>query len=608
MPSPAPRFWLHRLLEPRQALLAKRSTQGWLVLVSVLCCCTALGIGLELDDHFQHWVVTHPDSAGPIWQQPRHPLDLFRFVDGTPGDLARGYETGAAPWFTSPELRMAFARPISAVTHVVDYRLMAGAPWLMHVHSLLWLALLGVAVCRVARRLEQGPLLGLMLWFYLLDPSRGMPSGWLSNRNQLIAGCLGALAFELYLRWRQAPNPSLKLGGASALVGGMSLLAGESAVAWFGFYLAFALLLEPQGWRRGLASLLPLTAVVVCWRLVYRSLGYGTTHSGLYVDPLNEPLHFLQVTLVRWPQLIAGQLGGAPAGITALGSDSAKLGILALSVALLVLIGWALAPTLRSSRRACFWLLSAVFGAIPMCAMQPHPRLMLVVSLGTAGVAAHLVHQVVLNLEQRRVARVMAGLWLVVLGFVAPPRLAVEAWSISAIGRPSRLAADSFPADAVGRTLVAVTMPDPMFMCAQVSLKLASQGAPHPAKVRCLVGVEGEARVRRVDDHTLEIHTPAGLMNTVFAPLMRSEPFPDDWRLELTDSSYRIAERDAAGRPLTLSVRFHKPLDDPGLVFVAWSPTDLAFKRLVLPRLGETLVVPGQFVGDLIAGAKPGAR
>ncbi len=584
--------------------LSRPKTHRLFVLLSVLVCCTSLGVGLQLDDHVLNWTVHHTNQPGPMWETPRAFWDLFRFADGTPEDLARGYQTGASPWYTQPGIRLAFFRPLSALTHVFDYRVLSGAPWLMHVHSLIWLALFGLAMARVVRRLEvtgsQGAwVAGLMLWFALLAPSRGVPAGWLSNRNQLVAGVLGALAFELYLRWREAEAPTRSKGLLVGVAAFVSFLAGESAIAWLGFYLAYALLLDRAGVRRGVIALLPVAVAVIAWRGVYGAMGYGTANSSMYVDPLASPWQFLGVIVERLPQLVAGELGGPPAGLATLSGREAELRVLAVCCLLLLLMALPVYRVLRARPMARFWALGSLLATIPMCATQPHARLMLVAGLGLSGVVAHTIAYAV---EQKATIgiRFLAGFWLFVLATLSPLRLAFEAWSVTMVGRPASLAAVGVPSEAQGKTLVMLTTPDPMFMCAQLPMQLASRKLVEPASIRCLAGVEGEATISRVDERTLRIADSHGLMNHFFVPLLRRDPFPQGWHLELKDSSYRITQRDAEGQPTELEVRFELPLEDPSLFFVVWSPESTRYERFTLPKVGERAVVQGESLAELL--------
>ncbi|MGE0321797.1 MAG: hypothetical protein AB7K71_05600 [Polyangiaceae bacterium] len=594
-----------RVLTPRvQAWLAGKATQRWFIGLSLLLCCTSLGVGMQLDDHVLNWTVNHTGQPGPMWETPRPFWDLFRFADGTPADLARGYATGASPWYTQPGVRLAFFRPISALTHVFDYRVLVKAPWLMHVHSLVWLALLGVVITRVVRRLEGSVgksswVAGLMLWFALLAPSRGVPAGWLSNRNQLIAGVLGGLAFELYLRWREAETPKPLTGALVSLATFISFLAGESAIAFLGYYLAYALLLDRSGVRRAVVALLPALVAVVAWRVVYSGMGYGTANSAMYVDPVASPLQFLGVTAERLPQLVAGEVGGPVAGLATLSGRKAELQVLAVCCVFLLLMAAPVYRVFKARPMARFWALGSLFATVPMCATQPHCRLMLVAGLGISGVVAHTIAHAV---EQRASfgVRTLAAYWLFVLATLGPLRLAFEAWSVRLVGRPAALAAEGVPAEAKDKTLVILGTPDPMFMCAQLPMQLASRKLVEPASIRCLAAVEGEARVTRVDAHTLRIFDDHGLLKHFFIPLLRRDPIPEDWQLELPDVSYRITQRDAARQPTELQVRFGKPLDDPELFFVTWSPESTRYQQLTLPQVGQSVTLRGEPLAELL--------
>jgi hypothetical protein len=55
---------------------------------------------------------------------------------------------------------------------------------------------------------------------------------------------------------------------------------------------------------------------------------------------------------------------------------------------------------------------------------------------------------------------------------------------------------------------------------------------------------------------------------------------------------------DRGGRPARVEFRFDRPLDDPGLVFLAFSGGGL--RRFALPAIGEEVAVPRgrPFLGD----------
>ena len=86
-----------------------------------------VGVVLALPTLFAGWVgddyahIAIMEGLGAF--EGREPLwDLFRFF---PGDERNREleEVGMMPWWALPELRAAFLRPVSSLTHLVDHRL-----------------------------------------------------------------------------------------------------------------------------------------------------------------------------------------------------------------------------------------------------------------------------------------------------------------------------------------------------------------------------------------------------------------------------------------------------------------------------------------------------
>ena len=222
-------------------------------------------------------------------------------------------ELGLTGWWTNPEMVMAFYRPISVATHWLDYRLWPHAPWLMHLHSLLWfgaaLLLIGTLYRRVFGAADVPafvPALALLL--YAVDDSHAMTLAWIANRNAILALALGVAV--LVLHDRGARDGDLRATIAAPLMLAVALLAGESALAVTGYLFAHALFIDAR--RRALLRLWPYATVVVLWSAFYRAAGYGARGSGLVVDPGSEPLRWLGFALERVPVLIAAEVGLPP--------------------------------------------------------------------------------------------------------------------------------------------------------------------------------------------------------------------------------------------------------------------------------------------------------
>ena len=66
-------------------------------------------------------------------------------------------EQGLLPWFTDPELKLRFWRPLSSATLAIDSFLFGRNAVLAHVHSLGWLVVLVTAASRLYQRWFPAP-------------------------------------------------------------------------------------------------------------------------------------------------------------------------------------------------------------------------------------------------------------------------------------------------------------------------------------------------------------------------------------------------------------------------------------------------------------------
>src|SRR5581483_10063075 len=232
---------------PRAAViqrLALRVRPSALALVSAILASPALLAGWNLDDH----LFRHRLAAWPLRDVL---MRLFVFWSGDAEETRQTMDRWGVPWWTDPGLRVAFWRPLTALTHWLDFRLWGDDPVAAHAQSLLWLVVL---VARFYRRLL-GPTTaaGLAAFFYAVDGARGAAVGWVASRNAILVVVCGVATLAQHDRWRRN-------GGRA---------------------------------RARLRSLAPYLVLLVGWHALYQHLGYGTAGSGFYADPAREPLRFV---------------------------------------------------------------------------------------------------------------------------------------------------------------------------------------------------------------------------------------------------------------------------------------------------------------------------
>ncbi|MFC1592218.1 hypothetical protein ACFL43_06810, partial [Thermodesulfobacteriota bacterium] len=300
-PSEIPQTGMGRLYRR----LSAPAATVWVLLAGALLCLPCLLSGLSLDDYFFKTVMLRPGALPGL---PRPPFDVFAFIRGDVQQIRQAMELGLLPWWTYfQEYQFAFWRPLSSLTHWIDFRLFPEQAWLMHAHNIAWYVLLGAVLARLYRRWLSPPWVAVLAaLLYMVDDAHGPPVAFISNRNALVAAALGFYSLLAHDGWRRSHRP-LQAGLAWAAYA-LALLSGESAIAVCGYLLAYALCLDTGRLRERLLSLAPYAAITLGWRALYSWLGYRAGGAGLYIDPLGEPLRFLGEFVQRLPVLLMGQL------------------------------------------------------------------------------------------------------------------------------------------------------------------------------------------------------------------------------------------------------------------------------------------------------------
>ncbi len=404
------------------------------VLVAIALCAPllnlpSLALGLRGDDHIQRALVLGHLRGS---ETPGEWYEIFgvRNPDGAASVRAQ-IEAGWTPWWTHPELSMALLRPVSAATHYLDYALWPDAVGAMHAHSLLWYGLLVLAVGLFYRRLMSPGWAALATLLYGIDEAHSETAAWLAARNTSL-GALGAVcALLAYERWIRRGRRQLPVLAACALA--LALLSTEGAIAIWAFFVAHALFLDRAPWRERLRALSPLALVTALWLAMYRVLGFGAYGSGVYVDPVDQPLRFLGLLPRRWGELFVEQFG-LPRMLTFYVPEKLHPVLFAAAITLAALVAWAFVAAVRERRTLAFWGAATALALVPYCTFSPEPRLLLLPSVGAFALLVELIEVAVTNARVRLGMRrpllvAILGVSLVVHGPVAmalAPRKATE--------------------------------------------------------------------------------------------------------------------------------------------------------------------------------------
>lgn len=334
----------------------------------------SLATGLALDD-LLHRAFVERHQAGLLPNAPA--WDMFRVTGGDPGAVAEAIQHGLVPWWTHPELRLGFFRPLAGTSHYLDYSLWPDATWWMHLQNVGWYLALVALWMRVARRLVVSdlwvPVLAGLL--FAIDEAHAPVVGWIAQRNALLAAVFGLASLWAHLRWRDERwRPGLPVSLFALM---LALASSEAAIAMWGYFLAHAIIAERGGWRRRVGGLLPSVVLLVVYRVLYDHMGYGAYGAGAYVDPGREPLTFLSAVGERLPVLWSALV--APVSADGAAGDDRVLALGALVTIVLTAVSW---PRLVRDRWARMMVLGSVLALVPACAVVPGDRMLLIPGLG----------------------------------------------------------------------------------------------------------------------------------------------------------------------------------------------------------------------------------
>jgi hypothetical protein len=558
------------------------------VLLGVGLCLPALGPHRVLDDAVLELSLRReafPGLADGL-------LGMFRFASGDPPQNRELIERGVLlPWWSDPTLRIAFLRPLSGLTHALDFAYWPGSSRLMYAHSLVWLGLMIAAAVSLYRRIEPDARLALgAALLFAIDPAHGPAVGWLSSRNTLMATLFGLCAIAAWARGAR---------GLSLICVAVSLLCGEVGICALAYLGCHTWILDPRPARARLVSLVPLLVVTVAWRSLHAASGFGARGSGAYLDPLYDGAAFLAALPGRYAGSLGAALSLVPADSLFAGDPGhASVGRVAGIIALLV-FGFAIRPFLRDDPVARFWASGSLLAALPLCAAPPNDRGLFFVGLGLNALLARLA----LRFFESRPAKLASGrlvgaLAIACVGWHALARpiiLALRSREVQALGRRTDGAdrvLDSVP-ELERRTVVVLNPPRDIF-ASYVQLERKVRGASVARHWYWLSSVSSTLTVQRVAADALEVTREGGFFSTPLERLYRRDPTALEPGTSIDVDRFRAVVVASTGDGLPATVRFHfrVPLEHASFVFLAWH--EGRYVRVAPPGLGQTLTFEWQ--------------
>jgi hypothetical protein len=584
-------FSLLRLIKIR---LDRPRVLVWLVLTALVFTLPSLISGLSGDDYFNRAVALQNTNIPCV---PRSPFDAFDFVFSKedPAFLKQGIHAGIYPWWTHPQLQLAFFRPLSSVTHWLDFKLFGDSVWLMHVHSLLWYALLVLVTGLFYKQfLTPAWVAGLAALLYAIDYSHAVGAASLCNRSAVMAAVFSFLALMAHDWWRRN-NVKLCSIVAPACFS-LGLLSAEAALAIGGYLFAYAFFLDKGKLFSRYAALLPYVLIAVVWRIMYVALGYGVAHSGVYIDPGKDIMRFAAELVQRLLVLLQGQLVLPLSDIWAVLPPVLAQIYLLWALAFIVFVAWVIWPMLRRDGTIRFLAAGMIFATIPFCSTLPSNRFLFFTGLGGMGLIARFLAIAIEPPEWflpywRTPRKLLACSWIILWLVISPLLLVLLTLSPLVLQKPLNLAAETIAppgTTTLPEQIVVVNVPSDLMLFYLPFIR-AADGQDARLSIFLLSAGMMPIDVQRSNDRTVVVRLNGGLLAGSWYQVFRdpaAAPLKRGHTLTLPNCTITVTGVTDTGLPSEITYEFTVPLEDSSLRWVTW--TEKGFIPFALPSPGKT--------------------
>ena len=585
---------MHKIKASIIALVTSENALRNILILMLILCSPALLVGIHSDDY---WHYAFINDAIPIKATNDISLfGLFSFVNADPERLVQLVDLGFLPWWTYEGYKIMFWRPLSEVTHWLDYTLWPSYSTIMHLQSIAWYLALLCMLYRLYGRVQTGKIaIGMALLLYAIDASHAVSITWLAGRNALLATFFGASVLYFHIRARQDDWPiGYTLALMSLILG---LLSAEYHVAVGAYLFAYAVTLDKKGAVKGFISLLPYLCVVAIWWALYKASGFGAGGTNeFYIDPAEEPKKFLTAMSHRIVALLGSQWGIIPADLYRGGIRPYVFGI---GIAVISSAIYLIAPIFKHNKSARFWAVGMLISALPVCAPAPTDRLLMFIGIGACGLFGSFIQYWI---EQNKnmtpigkgrsiVAGIMITFHIMLSGVLFP----VAIYSAEISGDSIRASAASIPQNFDIKDKKLVLFNSPAWLTSYLYSIWYHGNEPLPNKLWGLTTQNtlsggNKGTLTPINNHEVEVTLDNGFM-TFFDKIFRDHdihPLNPGDIVSFGGLTTRIVELTDDNRPKTVIFSFEETLDDPDLVWLIYG-SNKQFTALTLPPYGHTI-------------------
>jgi hypothetical protein len=567
------------------------SASRWVLVFAMLLMLPTLTVGLLGDDFlFRELLRTSGMQA-----HPGALFGLFTFSDGLPEHNRHMRDIGLFPWWAAENAKMNFWRPLSELTHWLDFALWPSWPVLMHVHSVAWYGLLVFLLGRLYKQIDPNPMRAhVSMLVFAVSTMHMLAVVWLAARNQLISACFIVLCLSLHHRWRQGGSTPLRWG--AVLCFGLGLASAEAGLAALAYVVAYACFMDGgRSLKDRVGSVLPYLVLMVVWRHQYNAWGYGSAELGGYIDPGSDPGRFAHALALRLPTLLIAALTGVTS--TVLPALPPVLKPFYATAAVAALAGmWLVSLRLGiwQSKALRFLAFGALLALVPVCAAEPNDRLLLNAELGLSAVLGTVFVKALAGSGSgwsggRKGTRVLVwGLMLVhlVVFPVASVAMSVAMSRITAVASYDEpMSLPDVPA-ASGKRMVLINPPKAVFVGYYQTVR-RFHGVESGLSLQALVSGEQQLTLQVIDPYRIVLKASKGFGDEVTRDLSKLPMRVGD-KVDTAAFQASVLSAKPDGRADVVEMRFKARLDDPSLAFFVW--TDRGYVAYTMPAPGSAEV------------------
>lgn len=521
---------------------------------------------------------------------------------------AADYPALTSIWWFEGQGTTPFWRPVPSLIIEGSVRLFGERAFPLHSFFVVVHGLVGGTLFLLVRRLTARPPVALLAGlFFLSCEDHAMGVGWIAAGTDLVCALFVNLSLIAHAVWLDKRRLWALAASLAALV--PALLSKESAVI-VPLAICLMTLVMPRGCDTELAppsrssiraasarftrdwiSWFPSVAVLIVYLGLYKLIGFGGFTSGMYVDPLANPVGYLVHLLGHLPVVWLATLSPIPPSLAMF--FPATIPILAV-VGAVAFVVWIVALWCMRRSPLVVWAMGLYLVALlPQMAADASERALYFPMIGASILLALLLAQIGPIARRSasaipcppKITRVFG--WALLVCVLIPGAVLSATMSLVygfSFEKPNEEAMSAVPyvVERDPDHVIVLNTSGPMHTFYLHPIVQFFGGSRRD--VRVLSSMNAVVSVERVDERSFVVRADrGGWLTNMFAGILRAPGRPKPGRVfQRGIMTASFIEMTKSGRDV-LAVRFDfdRPLDDPRTLFLQWDgdtfrPIDLA--------------------------------